>query len=548
MLAHAATQVAGAYPELFRHQTAGVAFLLSRRRAILADDMGLGKTRTAIVAAARGAPRRAVPGDLPGVGQAQLAARDPARRAATPTSRSSPRQRPFEPGHRWTVVNYDLVAATATASPPMHWAVVIVDEAHYIKNDSVRSSAPSSCSAPLASRRRRPEHVYLLTGTPMANRPRDLFNLLKAVRHPLAKSFYGYAKRYCAAYDNGYGLDTNGASNVDELAAIVSGVMLRRTKGEALDLPEKVRSWVPVDCRSTRIRSRREAGPRLPRASNPARSGSTWITFLGLLNRARHDLAVAKARATADFVTDCVEAGQKVVVFTSYTGVVDRCANGSATAASPSPVTTAPSPPAQPSTRFQRDDAVRVFVGNLHAAGVGITLTAGDPRRVQRPRLGAGQPLAGRGPHPPHRPDQVAPSPPTCTPPARSTTSSPRCSSRRPQTIAELEDGAGDAASLDRAVVDRALDGDDPAEHPRARALLARPWACSRRPSNCSPGSATTNSPSTPASPCSRSPATRPERRLHHNGDQRRRHLRLPRLHLRRPHCKHAREAARRVA
>ena len=52
----------------------------------------------------------------------------------------------------------------------------------------------------------------------MANRPRDLFNLLKAVRHPLATSFYGYAKRYCAAYDNGYGLDTNGASNLEELA------------------------------------------------------------------------------------------------------------------------------------------------------------------------------------------------------------------------------------------------------------------------------------------------------------------------------------------
>ena len=56
VLAHAATQVAGAYPELFRHQTAGVAFLLSRRRAILADDMGLGKTRTAIVAAREANP------------------------------------------------------------------------------------------------------------------------------------------------------------------------------------------------------------------------------------------------------------------------------------------------------------------------------------------------------------------------------------------------------------------------------------------------------------------------------------------------------------
>ena len=55
-LVTAAERVAVAYPELFRHQTAGVAFLLSRRRAVLADDMGLGKTRTAIVAAREQAP------------------------------------------------------------------------------------------------------------------------------------------------------------------------------------------------------------------------------------------------------------------------------------------------------------------------------------------------------------------------------------------------------------------------------------------------------------------------------------------------------------
>jgi len=42
---------------LYPHQADGVAFLLSRKRAILADDMGLGKTRQAIVAMQVGAPR-----------------------------------------------------------------------------------------------------------------------------------------------------------------------------------------------------------------------------------------------------------------------------------------------------------------------------------------------------------------------------------------------------------------------------------------------------------------------------------------------------------
>lgn len=49
---------------LFPHQIEGVAFLLGRRRAILADDMGLGKTRQAIVSLghlAPGGPRLVVP-------------------------------------------------------------------------------------------------------------------------------------------------------------------------------------------------------------------------------------------------------------------------------------------------------------------------------------------------------------------------------------------------------------------------------------------------------------------------------------------------------
>src|SRR5919106_3695585 len=42
---------------LFPHQVEGVAFLLGRRRAILADDMGLGKTRQAIVSLQHLAPK-----------------------------------------------------------------------------------------------------------------------------------------------------------------------------------------------------------------------------------------------------------------------------------------------------------------------------------------------------------------------------------------------------------------------------------------------------------------------------------------------------------
>ena len=115
----------------------------------------------------------------------------------------------------------------------------------------------------------------------MTNRPRDLFNLLRGVRHPLGRSFYSYAKRYCAAVDNGYGLDTRGASNVEELAKVVSGVMLRRAKYEALDLPPKTRTWQPVEVDGKRFRQQEaralafyEAHPERRRARLGARSSA----------------------------------------------------------------------------------------------------------------------------------------------------------------------------------------------------------------------------------------------------------------------------------
>ena len=91
-----------------------------------------------------------------------------------------------------------------------------------------------------------PRQVYLLTGTPLTNRPRDLFNLLRCVGHPAARSFLSFAKRYCDAYKNDYGWVTTGASNLEELNLLMKEVMLRRKKDEVLDLPPKIRSWVPL--------------------------------------------------------------------------------------------------------------------------------------------------------------------------------------------------------------------------------------------------------------------------------------------------------------
>ena len=368
-LVHAAEHVGAAYPDLFPHQRNGVAFLLSRRKAILADDMGLGKTRTAIVAAREQHPDGpylvVCPATLKLNWQREIHMVEPGAHVQVLNTE------PLDPEARWVVVNYDRLTRFAGQLADGDFAVVVLDEAHYIKNRSQRTTRVHQILAG-----NQPDTVYLLTGTPMTNRPRDLYQLLKAIGHPVASRFYKFARRYCGAYHNGHGLDTNGASNLDELSLMIAGVMLRRAKSEVLDLPEKVRTWLPVDTPVKRVKSdERRALDYL--AANPAREGATWFTFLGLMNKARHTLALAKATPTADYVSDIVESGNKVVVFTGYTGVVQTMLERFG-AAAVSITGDTPTDARQVAVdRFQADPNVRVLVGNLQAAGVGITLTAG---------------------------------------------------------------------------------------------------------------------------------------------------------------------------
>ena len=108
--------------------------------------------------------------------------------------------------------------------------MVAFDEAHKAKNpDSQQGKALLSIKSP---------HPIPMSGTFLLNNPLDLYL-------PLAwagfenHSFYQYKKHFCVM--GGYGgKEVVGYKNLDELRDIMSKVMLRRTKGDVLDLPPKV--------------------------------------------------------------------------------------------------------------------------------------------------------------------------------------------------------------------------------------------------------------------------------------------------------------------
>src|SRR6476469_9713272 len=113
LLGEAAMRIAEAYPGLYAHQRSGVAFLLSRRRAILADDIGLGKTRQAIIAVREAAPDGPFLVVCP-AGVKLGWEREIRLIGGTDASvRVIDGQTPPEEGPRWTVLNFDLLARYA---------------------------------------------------------------------------------------------------------------------------------------------------------------------------------------------------------------------------------------------------------------------------------------------------------------------------------------------------------------------------------------------------------------------------------------------------
>jgi SWI/SNF-related matrix-associated actin-dependent regulator 1 of chromatin subfamily A len=363
---------------LYPHQADGVAFLLSKKRAILADDMGLGKTRQAIVAMEAGCPEGTIlivcPASIKLNWKREIQMVDSEASIEVLGIDTNQTETP-----RWIIINYDILSKHADRLHAIDWAGVILDEAHFIKNASKRTThclkllgVQAEAKAALIG----PEFVFLLTGTPMTNRPKDLFNLFRCVGHPASRSFLSFAKRYCDAYRNDYGWVTTGASNLDELNLLMKEVSIRRMKDEVLNLPPKVRSWVPVDISGSKAALNAIDG-FLSWYSGTDPSQPNDREFLARLTNVRTALHKAKFKAVAERIKDVIATGEKVVLFTCFTDGIERHKKILGDQA----VTITGSDNSTKRTeavdRFQSDPAVRVALCNIIAGGVGITLTAG---------------------------------------------------------------------------------------------------------------------------------------------------------------------------
>lgn len=370
--------------KLYPFQLEGRDFLASRKVALLADDMGLGKTAQAITAA-------------DSIRAKKLLIVCPAlikynwRYEFKLWSLRSPRIQIVEGKFAdidstadVIIINYDLLSSPKIFHQliSLTFSVGVFDESHYMKNRNAKRTKAVLLRGGIASRC---VYKWFLTGTPVLNRPIELYPLLKATRpdaiYPFT-SYSAFARRYCSAFFDGYAYNDRGASNIPELAGKLkaSGFMLRRLKDEVLtELPKKQFQILPVKINDKSMayyeqRNFTFAKGEVKRMKFQDICGGD----MGAVAALRQLLAIDKFPTIRDHLKELFEVKDKVVVFCHHRSMI-RMINETFQQMQPALVYGGISAEKkyEEVQRFQTDPNCRLFIGNIQAS-IGITLTASD--------------------------------------------------------------------------------------------------------------------------------------------------------------------------
>ncbi len=359
------------------HQKEAIQKLVENKKFILADDMGLGKTTSTIIAALEAGSKKVLiicPATLKINWKREIE-----NYSDKPVYIAEGKN--FSTDADFVIINYDIIKNFHDTKKKgesqildANFDLVVVDEAHYIKNATAQRTKLINDLV------KKVDRLWLLTGTPMTSRPIDYFNLLSLIESPVAKNWMAYAIRYCQGYQFNVGgrkiWNVMGASNLEELRDRTTGLTLRRLKENVLDLPDKI--ITPVYLRLKSKMYEEIMGEYYDwYDKNPEESKSLTVQFTKL-TKIRQVIADEKIAQTIELAENIVEQGKKVIIFCNFTNSLNKiCEHFGKTAVKLDGSMSKPE--RQHSVDgFQENDKIKVFVGNIKAAGVGLTLTAGE--------------------------------------------------------------------------------------------------------------------------------------------------------------------------
>lgn len=373
----------------FAYQVEGVRLIDQfNGRCLLADSMGLGKSIQALMYANNHPELRPMvivcPASLKWNWESECikhfgwrsqvleGTRPPARSEWTP--------------HSILIVNYDILGQRRGINSGSGWLdyltsigpkLVILDESHAIADRAAKRTkwAKQLCQ--------NVPHVIALSGTPIVNRPAEMWTTLNLLRPDLYPSFFPFGHRYCDARKNFFGWEFKGATNIPELhEQLTRTMMVRRRKEDVLkELPSKVRSIVPFKLNKGQLKEYDEAlnhfaswlDRTVPEKKENALKAEA-LTQLGYLKRLASSMKLEQVINWVDNFLDSEDG--KIVVFAIHKAVVSQLLEKYRKTCVILDGTTPMAQRRAVVDKFQNNNSCRVFIGNIKAAGVGLTLTA----------------------------------------------------------------------------------------------------------------------------------------------------------------------------
>ena len=414
-------EVEGLGGELRPFQRAGVSYMGSRRRVLLGDEMGLGKTVQAIATICH---TNAFPCLVVCPVSLQLNWIREIEKWAVGKRVSGEAEESAD----FLVIPYSqIVKHENLLKKGTRWASMVCDESHYLKNSKAqRTKAVKSISKDIPD-------IYLLSGTPIVNRPAEFISQLQILRRlNELGGWRHFTERYCDAKQERFGLNISGASNLTELNSRLRKMCyIRRFKKDVLkELPSKQRSVIPVNianrkayemahksvrkeleklrasCKAftndvmatvmsataeeikkewadkfpdenipkheNRARLKRELNARLVRREVMVENCEAIL----LLNRLKTLAMQGHLGAAFEWIEDFLDSGEKLVIFCDHIEAQQRVYEKFATRSTAIMASMDAERRQRSVDKFQNDKNVRAIICSLGAGGVGFTMTA----------------------------------------------------------------------------------------------------------------------------------------------------------------------------
>ncbi|UOF82880.1 chromatin remodeling complex ATPase-like protein [Caudoviricetes sp.] len=344
---------------LYPHQEEAKQFLLAHRRCILADQPRVGKTLPTAAAAIQHLPAIIVcPAIAKSVWEAAISKLDPSVKVRVINGK---KQAGELIASGVTIINYDLLSSVTDHAGIQ---TVVFDECHRVKNHkALRTKAAMLMMKKI-------DRVYALSGTPIPNRPIELWPILHGLGI-FRGGWFDFAARYAKLWNAPWGLDVSGASNIPELKALMRPHVLRRKKEDVfMNYQQPQVSLITFDLPVDKKEQQFDADALV---ANP----NAIMAFEGLAEIMR-EAGMRKIKPAAEFIDDLLQSGEPVVVFAHHKDVVHGLVEE---LKYHKPVVVVGDTP-----RTKRDENIaafqagktKCFVGNIASCSEGVDLSAAD--------------------------------------------------------------------------------------------------------------------------------------------------------------------------